>query len=419
MSLLYNFFVSLSLKGATFLSFFSPKIRLWIKGREHWKEQLDAFVQANSNAKIWFHCASLGEFEQGKPVMQALKEAYPQISIVVTFFSPSGYEARKNTDLAEYVGYLPADTEQNALDFVELLKPKLAVFVKSEIWPNFISAIKTNHVPSFLISARFYEGQSIFKNNRKFFRNQLKKFDFIFVQDKASQKQLKKFNIESVLAGDTRFDQVPQLVSSGYSNPIIRRFKGDDTLLVVGSCWNEDLDVLLESINSSGQNHKIILAPHDISEKMVVGIEAKLQVPYVKYTDANEISDIYDKKVLILNTIGILANVYRYGDLAYVGGAFKQGLHNILEPAVFGIPVIFGPETTGFFEASEMIKAGGGFSVSNVKETTELISFLFSDIAARKNAGNANESYMASKIGATAKIMNNARVILTRKLEAA
>jgi len=419
LSLLYNFFVSLSLKGAFVLSFFSPKIRLWLNGRKSWKLNLEAFVSRNSNSKIWFHCASLGEFEQGKPVMQALKEAYPQISIVVTFFSPSGYEARKNSELADYVGYLPADTEDNATDFIEILKPKLAVFVKSEIWPNFISAIKSKNVPSFLISARFYDGQSIFKRNRNFFRKQLKKFDFIFVQDKASQKQLKKFNIESVLTGDTRFDQVPQLLKSTYSNPIIEKFKGENALLVIGSCWNEDLEVLLHFINTSDNTQKIILAPHDVSSKMVSSIESKLNVPFIKYTDSDLKLNFLDKKVLILNTIGVLANSYKYANVAYVGGAFKQGLHNILEPAIFGIPVIFGPKTTGFLEANEMINAGGAFSVSNSEETTNILDLMFSDITTRKNAGNDNKNYMASKVGATEKIMNNARVILARRLEIA
>lgn len=417
MSVLYNFFIHILLKIIGLVSIFNSKIRLWLDGRKDWKEKLALYVEADQKPKIWFHCASLGEFEQGKPVMQAIKEAYPQVSIVVTFFSPSGYEARKNTELAQYVGYLPADTKENAFDFVETLSPKMAFFVKSEIWPNFVSALKGYNVPLFLISARFFEGQSIFKRNRGFFRNQLKKFDFIFVQDKASQKQLKKFNIESVLAGDTRFDQVPQLLTNGIQFPIIEQWKGNDKLLVVGSCWMEDIHVLTKFINESNQNIKILLAPHDVSEKMVLAISDTIKVPFEKYSELVDKKGSTDKKFIILDSIGILANAYKYADVAFVGGAFKQGLHNILEPAVFGIPVVFGPETTGFNEAAEMLKTGGAFSVSEESEAYELLVKLFTDKNLRTQIGEENNKYMTSKRGATEKIMVNAKMILYRKLE--
>ena len=417
MSVLYNFSIHIFLKVIRLASLFNSKIRLWVDGRKGWKENLASYVEGDKNFKIWFHCASLGEFEQGKPVMQAIKQAYPQVSIVVTFFSPSGYEARKSNDLAQYVGYLPADTKENAFDFVEILSPKMAIFVKSEIWPNFISAIKGNNVPLFLISARFFEGQSIFKRNRGFFRNQLKKFDFIFVQDKPSQKQLKKFNIESVLAGDTRFDQVPQLITNNVALPVIEQFKGKGNLLVVGSCWMEDVHVLTKFINQTNATIKILLAPHDVSEKMVLAISDAIKVPFEKYSELVDKKGSTDKKVIILDSIGILANAYKYADVAYIGGAFKQGLHNILEPAVFGIPVVFGPITTGFIEATEMLKIGGAFSVSEETETYDLLENLFANENARNIAGEENNKYMANKRGATEKIMVNAKMILYRKLE--
>lgn len=417
MAVLYNFSIHIFLKIIGLISVFSSKIRLWKDGRKDWHQKLLAYSEKDKNPKIWFHCASLGEFEQGKPVMEAIKEAYPQISIVATFFSPSGYEARKNTSLAQYVGYLPADTKDNAFAFVEALNPKMVFFVKSEIWPNFVSAIKGHNIPLFLISARFYEGQSIFKRNRGFFRNQLKKFDFVFVQDKASQKQLKKFNIESVLAGDTRFDQVPQLRTNGIQFPIIEQFKDKNQLLVVGSCWMEDLQVLATFINQSAEDIKILLAPHDVGEKMVLAISETIKVPFAKYSELANIKGSANIKVVILDSIGFLANAYKYADVAFVGGAFKQGLHNILEPAVFGIPVVFGPDTTGFNEASEMVKCGGAFSVSAEPETSELLAKLFSDKNLRTQIGEENNKYMTNKRGATEKIMVNAKMILYRKLE--
>ena len=416
MYILYNLFIYIFLKIISLASLFNTKIRIWHKGRIDWEKKLIAYSESDLNFKIWFHCASLGEYEQGKPVMQEIKKEYPQVSIVVTFFSPSGYEARKNSELAQYVGYLPADSNKNATDFVEILKPKMVFFVKSEIWPNFISAIKSHNIPLFLISARFFDGQSIFKNNRSYFRNQLRKFDFIFVQDKVSQKQLKKFNIESVLAGDTRFDQVLQLISNGIEFPIIEKFKARNLLLVVGSCWMEDIDVLTKFINEHLPTIKILIAPHDVEENMIASISNQIKVPFIRYSELLKNRALVDEKVLILDSIGILANAYKYADVAFIGGAFKQGLHNILEPAINGIPVIFGPNIIGFNEASEMLKSGGAFTVSEEAETIELLVNLFTKKSLRTDAGEANKKYMLSKTGATEKIMVNAKMILFRKL---
>ena len=411
MIVLYNFFTSVAPAFLKIIAPFSPKIRLWLSSVQNWKEEINKSEIVSAECNVWFHCASLGEFEQGKPVMEALKQHYPKVSIVVTFFSPSGYSARKNTPLASFVGYLPIDTKENAMDFINIVKPQLAFFIKSEIWPNFINALRAKHIPAFLLSARFHEKQTLFKRRGRFFRNQLRKFDLIFVQNKSSRTLLKKHNLDSVFSGDTRYDQVSQLPAQKKEFPFINKFKNNESLLISGSVWMEDLEALSTFI--SGNETKIILAPHDVSDKMVLRIISFLKVPAIRYSLINEQTDLANSKVLIIDSIGMLASLYALADVAYVGGAFKQGLHNILEPAVYGIPVIFGPETTGFPEAAEILKEGGGFSIKDKNELNELLCLLFNDSTRRLESGKKNSDFIQTRKGATEKIMTSVKTTVS------
>jgi 3-deoxy-D-manno-octulosonic-acid transferase len=414
LSLVYNFSISISLFVLKLISPFSRKIRLWLRGRKNWRQKLVDSKIGEEKDVVWFHCASLGEFEQAKPIIQQVRNQYSCVSILVTFFSPSGFEARKNTDLAEYVFYLPADTVENARDFVRLVNPKIAFFVKSEIWPNFLSALVRRNIRTLLISARFYKGQKLLKNS--FLRKQLRKFTYIFVQDKVSKTLLKQCRVDSVLAGDTRFDQVLQLLETPIAYPIIEAFKGDSPLLVVGSCWEQDIEVLLPFVNNPDNHAKIILAPHDISENMLKNIASGLKVLFVRYSEVTESHDFSATKVMLIDNIGMLAYIYRYAHVAFIGGAFKQGLHNVLEPAVYGIPVVFGPETKGFPEAKEMLEAECAFSVSNKTETTTLLHGLFNDKNFHDEVGSMASSFVQSRKGATEIIMNHVHTVLAAKI---
>lgn len=376
-------------------------------------------IQLNEKSfNVWFHCASLGEFEQGKPLMQQIAQSYPSVHLYVTFFSPSGYEVKKNDPLAFCVEYLPLDTPQNAKAFVDLVKPRLAIFVKSELWPNFIAELQRKKVPKLLVSARFYEKQALFSWYGKVFFKTLASFDFIYVQDVASQKLLTKVGIHSILAGDTRYDNVLLTKKMPKPFPIIEEFIGSSSVLVVGSCWEEDIQVICPYINGKTIRLKILLAPHDVSENMIGYITSQLQVPYVRYSKlaATSVEEITKAGILIIDSIGILAHLYKYATVAYVGGAFKQGLHNILEPAAFGKPVIFGPYYDGFPEATSMLTEGGGFSISTPNEFQEEMNRLLGNKAYLQSASERNKQFVEAKTGATEKIMVSVKTLIANKV---
>jgi 3-deoxy-D-manno-octulosonic-acid transferase len=415
----YHFLLSILVPILRLAAPFHKKISAWFNGRKDWNIQLKN-AQFNENEfNVWFHCASLGEFEQGKTLMEEIKHLCPNTKILVTFFSPSGFEARKNDPIAHHVGYLPIDTAENASLFMELAKPKLIVFVKSEIWPNFILAMKRKRVPSILISARFHEGQTLFKRNGKLFLNSLKKFDFIFVQNKSSQKLLRKHGIEAILSGDTRYDRVAQLKLQPKTFPFIETFVDKKPCLVVGSCWEQDIEALLPFMNNQNEQIKIILAPHDIGEKMIQHIISRLKVNFVRYSELANFGEqkLLTVKILIIDNIGMLSSAYQYGHVAYVGGAFKQGLHNILEPAVFELPVIFGPHIDGFPEAKEMLNEGGAFSIKDAVTASLMLKQLFDDPSSHASSSNANKNFIEIRVGATQKIMNTVRMLVASKVE--
>lgn len=351
------------------ISPFHKKANLWVNGRKNFFKTLPEIKSKNV---YWFHCASLGEFDQALPVINAFKEKDDSIFILVTFFSPSGYEHyNKREHQVDYACYLPLDTNKNAKRFISHFKPKKVFFVKYEFWANYIFQAKKHNAQLFSISSIFRKNQHFFKKRAAFFPSILKQFDYFFVQNKESFQLLNSIGIDKcIVTGDTRFDRVIENKNKLNLNPKIENFKNNQPTFVIGSSWFDDESLLIPLINSQKFDFKFIIAPHDISENHIQQITKKITIPFIRYTAINE-----DKKsispnsnVLILDSIGQLANAYFYGDIAYIGGGFSGSLHNILEPAVFGLPVIFGPKHNRFPEASFFIENNIAKSVSDINE---------------------------------------------------
>ena len=410
MTLLYNFVVLLMRIGIQIASPFSSTAKAFVSGRKKVFEALEQKFQNKPQHVVWVHCASLGEFEQGRPIIETLKKEFPDTFILLTFFSPSGYEIRKNYSYADHVCYLPWDTHQHAQRFIEITKPKLAIFVKYEFWYHYSLALKNQNIPILSISSIFRNNQLFFKSYGAFYRNILKNFNYFFVQNDASLQLLRSINLtNSVLAGDTRFDRVNQIVKQGEEIIIAKNFKANQRVLVVGSCWKEDLDVLYPLINEN--KLKFILAPHELSESFLSEIEKSLEVSSVRYSQA-EGKNLQDFQVLIIDNIGMLSRLYRYGEFAFIGGAFGKGLHNILEAACYGVPIFFGDKNyEKFQEATDLINRGGAFEVrdfSDLKLKYEMLntpeSFLL--------ACEVTRHYVEANLGATEKIMTYIRKLL-------
>ncbi len=386
---------------------FSSKAKAFVSGRKNVFRELEQKLQHPHPRVVWIHCASLGEFEQGRPVIETVKKEFPETFILLTFFSPSGYEIRKKYDQADYVCYFPWDTHQNAERFIAIAKPVLAVFVKYEFWHHYSLALKNKNIPILSISSIFREDQLFFKSYGTFYRNILKNFSHFFVQNEVSLKLLQSIEIRnSVLAGDTRFDRVNQIVKQGEEISIAKNFKGDQKVFVVGSCWSEDLEVLIPMINEN--KLKFILAPHELSESFLSEIEKSLEVSSIRYSQADG-KNLVDYQVLIVDNIGMLSRLYRYGEFAFIGGAFGKGLHNILEAACYGVPIFFGDKNyEKFQEATDLINRGGAFEVhdfSDLKSKYEMLntpeSFLL--------ACEVTRQYVEVNLGATEKIMTYIR----------
>jgi 3-deoxy-D-manno-octulosonic-acid transferase len=343
-------------------SFFNPKAKEWIDGRTDFFNKLP---ELKSDNIYWFHCASLGEFDQALPVINLLKEKDSTIFIFVTFFSPSGYlHYHKRKHKADYVCYLPSDTPKNARKFIAYFKPKKVFFVKYEFWANYIFEAKKNKAQLFSLSAIFREKQHFFKPHGGFFRNILNQFDFFYVQDNHSKNLLLTIGIDqSIISGDTRYDRVIENKNQLEPNDIIDEFLKGEKAFIIGSSWPEDEQIIFPLINTNQINQKIIIAPHDISEKHIDAISNELTVKHIRFTTLLKGTQLSDEKVIIIDTIGHLSNAYNYGNIAYVGGGFSGSLHNILEPTVFGLPVIFGPKFSKFPEAQAFIDFGNGFSI--------------------------------------------------------
>ncbi|HYF70709.1 MAG TPA: glycosyltransferase N-terminal domain-containing protein, partial [Ohtaekwangia sp.] len=343
---------------------FNAKAKLFVAGRRKIIKKTQQLFAGNTSKVVWFHCASLGEFEQGRPVIEALKSEFPTVKVLLTFFSPSGYEVKKNYEGADYILYLPWDTRYNAKKFIETTKPVLAIFVKYEFWYHYTHVLKDRGIPVISISSIFRPDQFFFHFLGGFYRGILKQFTYFFVQNDSSVKLLHSIGIQHCeQAGDTRFDRVYQIVNQAKEIPIAKRFKAGQKVFVAGSCWSEDMEVLIPMIND--QRLKFIIAPHEISETFISSIEQSLMVKSIRYSQA-EGKDLEDYSVLIIDNIGLLSRLYGYGEFAYIGGAFGKGLHNILEAACYGVPILFGNRNfQKFQEATDLINRGGAFEVGD------------------------------------------------------
>ncbi len=378
---------------------FNEKAALWVKGRKNIRKQI-AQIQRKGERLVWFHAASLGEFEQGRPVMEALKAAEPSTRILLTFFSPSGYEIRKNYAGADYILYLPSDTPGNARFFVEQLKPDAAVFIKYEFWYNYLHELYKNHIPVYLISAIFRPGQPFFKSWGTLHRRMLGFFNRLFVQDEESVQLLDSIGIRNAQrTGDTRFDRVKQIAGAAKEIERVKLFCNGLPAVVCGSTWPPDEDILLDYINNDNSAYKWIITPHEIGESHIKAILEKCKKKVVRYTDEN--ASLADYEVLIVDYIGLLSSIYRYGQISYIGGGFGVGIHNTLEAAVYGIPVIFGPKYQKFKEAVSLIREGGAFSISNGEQLREVLNSLIQTPAIAETAGQKALNYVDSQLGAT------------------
>lgn len=403
MAFLYNLGIKAYEIAIYLASPFHEKAALWVKGRKKIRKKIRT-VTRGSERLVWFHAASLGEFEQGRPVMEALKKEQPATKILLTFFSPSGYEIRKNYQGADFIFYLPADTPANARFFLNHFKPDAAVFIKYEFWYNYLYELSKYQIPVYLISALFRQEQPFFKRWGGLHRKMLHFFTRIFVQDHESVSLLRTLGITEVQqTGDTRFDRVKQIATEARHLAKIEAFLGKDPAIVCGSTWPPDEEILLNYINTSASPYKWILAPHEIGENHIRSILGKCQRKAVRYTD--EQADLPGAEVLIIDCIGLLSSVYRYGKIAYIGGGFGVGIHNTLEAAVYGLPVVFGPKYRKFQEAMSLTEKGGAFSIKNGEELKNILDVLIETPEIATTAGERARNYVNSQLGATQTIM--------------
>lgn len=405
MVFLYNIAIRLYFFLVHLAAFFIPKARLFVKGRVHTFEHINV-IAPNMHNCIWFHVSSLGEFEQARPLIEEIKKQYPEEKIVLTFFSPSGYEIRKDYKLVDYVSYIPMDTDKNARQFIEKLKPRMAIFIKYDFWYHFLHQLKKHEIPTFLVSSIFRPNQVFFKWYGGFFRKMLGFFTHIFVQNTESKELL--FNLaiyNTTVINDTRFDRVHDIAQKVKPLDLINTFKSENDLLIAGSTWPQDEKILITYINKNIPELKTIIAPHEIGEEHIKNIEKQLKIPFIRYSKAN-INQIKDFKVLIIDNIGMLSSLYQYGDIAYIGGGFGAGIHNILEPATFGMPILFGPKYKKFNEALELVWLGGAFPVHSEQGLHESIDNFLQNRHKLDTAKNISRYYVEKNIGGTQKVID-------------
>lgn len=405
MNLFYRLSISLFSFVIRLAAPFNLKARQIGEGRKQSFRKLEEIQ--HDRPLVWVHCASLGEFEQGRPVIEAIRKQHPEYRILITFFSPSGYEIRKNYDQADYICYLPADTPGNARRFISLAKPQMVFFVKYEFWHHYIGELKKQNIPLYLFSAIFRENQLFFRNSPwgKWYRNVLFGFEHIFVQDQHSVNLLKSIGIDKVtVAGDTRFDRVAEIARNRKNLPLAEAFKGASMLVVVGSSWKPDEELLAGYIHTHPEV-KFIIAPHETKKANVERLINLLKTPSICYTEATE-ATVMNKQVLIVDTIGILSSLYQYADMAYIGGGFGVGIHNTLEAAIFGMPIVFGPNYLKFFEAVSMVKLGIAFPVARYSELEKTLDLLLTSQDRKKQIAEICTTFTKQNLGATTVILN-------------
>jgi 3-deoxy-D-manno-octulosonic-acid transferase len=398
MLLLYNIGIRLYGLGVRVAALFNSKAEKWVHGRQDLLGKIERKTASLSGETLWVHCASLGEFEMARPIMEQLKEADSNLRIVLTFFSPSGYEVRKNYEAADHVFYLPLDTPSNAKRFVEAIKPDKVIFVKYDLWFHHLNAAKKIGAKLMLISATFRPSQPYFKFYGSIGRQALRLFNRIFLVDSDSEKRLHEIGIiDTIVCGDTRYDRVMEIAAAAESNDIIEEFKGNSKLIICGSTWKDDEEVLSDTINHM-KDVKWIIAPHEVGEENIRRIQ-KLFPNSIRYSDFEESGS----NVLIIDSIGLLNKIYRYADVAYIGGGFRSGLHNVFEATAFGVPTVFGPDTTRFPDAGEMAMKGLAFRIQNQSELKSKLTELLSEDQTQLR--NEVKNFMEARTGATKAIL--------------
>lgn len=421
MLFLYNIITLLAVQLLKIVALFSPKMKLFVDGRKLVFQTLVDKIQT-SDKTIWFHAASLGEYEQGLPVIEAIKQEFPNHKIVVTFFSPSGYEVRKNNTVADVTVYLPLDTISNAKHFINVVHPEMAFFIKYEYWPNYLNELKKQHIKTYLISGILRENQAFFKWYGGFYRNALQTFDYFFVQNESSKTLLKSIGFNNVkVSGDTRFDRVVSILERDNSLDFIEQFKNLDSarldknvnqkskIVVIGSSWPKDENLLVNYINQSSDDVKFIIAPHNIKQEQIQELKNSISKKTILFSDVETqlIASLQEYNVFIIDTIGILTKIYSYADIAYVGGGFgNPGVHNILEPATFRVPVVIGPNYSHFAEATALVNTEGCISIKNQTELNEAFDLLLHNEDERLEKGHICSTFVQMNKGATQTIMN-------------
>lgn len=405
MLFLYNLVVHFAWQTLKIVALFSPKIKLFVDGRKLVFKTLANTIKPKDKT-IWFHAASLGEYEQGLPVMEKIKLQFPNRKIVLTFFSPSGYEVRKNNAIADVTVYLPLDTKSNAKAFLKLVHPELVFFIKYEYWPNYLNELKkvsqNTGTRTYLISGIFRENQAFFKWYGGFYRKALASFDSFFVQNESSKLALQSIGYNNIkVTGDTRFDRVVSIIDRDNSLDFIEQFKENSTLIVIGSSWPKDEELLVNFINQTDEHVKFIVAPHNIKAEQISNLKSQITKPTVLFSEKED-NDVKKFQVFIIDTIGILTKIYSYADIAYVGGGFgSPGVHNILEPATFGIPIVVGPNYSHFAEAIALVNIEGCLSIKSQTELNDTLNNLISNEDIRHEKGHICETFVQMNVGAT------------------
>lgn len=409
MNFLYNILVFIASILLKIVALFNKKINKFVTGRKETFTKLSAIKKQDK--VIWLHAASLGEFEQGRPIIEVLKKEYPNYKIVVTFFSPSGYEIRKNYPLADIVCYLPFDTKKKVKKFIKQLHPDIAIIVKYEFWINLLNELKQTNTKTILVSGIFRENQHFFKFYGRWMQKSLQAFHHFFVQNNTSKKLLNSINFTNVtISGDTRFDRVYKILQQDNSLDFIETFKNKKHTVVAGSTWKEDEELIINYINNKAtDDEKFIIAPHNINAKQIAELRNNIDKKTILFSEKEQYKpqNLQHFQVFIIDTIGLLTKIYSYADIAYVGGGLATGLHNILEPATFGIPIIFGGNKyQKFKEATDLVALKGCKTITNQNEFSSIFAQLKSDIVLQKTMGTTNKKYVAKNIGATNLILN-------------
>jgi 3-deoxy-D-manno-octulosonic-acid transferase len=401
----YNIVIQITGSLLKLIALFNSKINLFVAGRKNVFAVLQQEIKA-SDRTIWFHAASLGEYEQGLPVIEKIKTEYPLHKIVITFFSPSGYEVRKNNTVGDATVYLPLDTKNNAQKFLKIVHPEMAFFIKYEYWLNYLNELKNQNTPTYLISGIFRKNQMFFKWHGGFYRKALDCFSYFFVQNEASKKLLLELGKSNVaVSGDTRFDRVAAILEKDNSLEYISQFKDNTLTIVVGSSWPKDETILLDFINNNEFNVKFIIAPHNIKDNQIALLKNRITKKTVLFSEMKG-KNLADFDVFIIDTIGILTKIYSYADIAYVGGGFgNPGVHNLLEPATFGAPIVIGPNYSHFAEATALVKMGGCVSISTETDLRDTFKDLILNAAIRSEKGHICSTFVLMNKGATNIIM--------------